>query len=95
MDAYKLARGCCDCGYNLYAEALDFDHVDPASKQFTPASLVAKAPAVMWAEIHKCVVRCANCHRHRTQEAGHYFNGVSRHRDPTSNQLSFFDLEVT
>jgi hypothetical protein len=55
---------CVDCGYNAHPAALDFDHIGD-DKKFT----VAKAGTYSWerveAEIKKCVLRCANCHRLR------------------------------
>jgi len=65
--AIKLERGCIDCGYSRYPEALDFDHLPGAEK--------VKSVALMWGyswdkvltEIDKCEVVCANCHRHRTK----------------------------
>lgn len=67
IDAIKLERGCVDCGYNRYPEALDFDHL--------PRVVKTKNIALMWgcswekvlAEIAKCEIVCSNCHRHRTK----------------------------
>lgn len=62
----KLDAGCADCGFNSHAEALDFDHRDPAKKNF---NIGKKAYDRAWetvlAEIAKCDVVCANCHRIR------------------------------
>ena len=33
LDALKLRTGCVDCGFNLWPEALEFDHIDPQTKQ--------------------------------------------------------------
>ncbi len=70
IDAIKLERGCTDCGYNRYPEALEFDHL--------PGTEKTKAITLMWgwawekvlAEIDKCEVVCSNCHRHRTKARG-------------------------
>jgi hypothetical protein len=66
----KLERGCADCGYRAHAEALDLDHVDSAHKVDDVSRLVSKR--VAWssliAEIAKCDVVCANCHRVRTRK---------------------------
>jgi len=61
-DAIKLERGCIDCGYRDYAIALDFDHHDG-----TKSRLVGHchSKAAIDAEVAKCDVRCANCHRVR------------------------------
>jgi hypothetical protein len=65
--AIKLERGCTDCGYNAHAEALDFDHVD-GDKRGDIASLLWSSQAQLLAEIAKCEVVCANCHRVRTTQ---------------------------
>lgn len=66
VDAYKLEHGCADCGYNAHAAVLDFDHRDPSTKVMTIASNTIRSLAVLKAEIEKCDVVCANCHRIRT-----------------------------
>lgn len=61
----ELARGCVDCGEKDF-RVLDFDHV--RGKSFTIGSSPRKAIAVLYAEIDRCEVRCANCHRRMTYE---------------------------
>jgi len=64
----KVERGCADCGFNRWSEALDFDHVR-GEKSF---SIGVRLSSLSWgrllAEIEKCEVVCANCHRHRTEK---------------------------
>lgn len=69
LDHVKLAAGCIDCGYNAHPRALDFDHVgtDKVGNVGQMAhDLVAMS--ILLAEIAKCEVVCANCHRVRTAE---------------------------
>lgn len=64
--ALKLASGCLECGYNLHAEVLEFDHVRGV-KHFGIAERIGKVSfARLKAEIAKCEIVCANCHRIRT-----------------------------
>ena len=65
--AYLQAHPCVDCGEDDPV-VLDFDHVDPAAKTFDVATMIKDAWGwrTMEAEIAKCAVRCANCHRRRT-----------------------------
>lgn len=42
---------------------LDYHHRDPQEKDFTIGRLKKGAREVLQAEIDKCVVLCANCHR--------------------------------
>lgn len=60
--AYKLAVGCQRCGFRESAVALDFHHIDAATKHFTISKNVAQSARVS-AELAKCTVLCANCHR--------------------------------
>jgi hypothetical protein len=75
--AHLLQHPCADCG-ETDLRVLDFDHRDPATKSATIGGLVALGhvwPRIQ-AEIDKCAVRCANCHRRRTAEDA----GWNRHR---------------
>lgn len=64
-DGYLAAHPCVDCGEGD-REVLDFDHV--AGKVSLVSALVAwGAPRTrIEAEIARCQVRCANCHRRVT-----------------------------
>lgn len=73
--------GCCQvCGYNKCLAALDFHHLDPTEKDFTVArkKLNIKDDK-MRAELDKCVLLCANCHReeHRLLVRGKSFFPLS------------------
>jgi hypothetical protein len=62
----KLERGCVDCGYAKVGRALDFDHRVPEDKRFSIAKRYGKvSDETLLAEIAKCDVRCANCHREK------------------------------
>jgi hypothetical protein len=67
IDAIKVERGCVDCGYNSHPAALDFDHRPGVQKLFT-ISQSFRSWELVEAEIAKCDVRCANCHRIVTAE---------------------------
>jgi hypothetical protein len=64
---YLAAHPCVDCG-EADPVVLDFDHVDRATKNAEIGRMVAQSRTwrTIQAEIAKCVVRCANCHRRRT-----------------------------
>jgi hypothetical protein len=59
----KLDRGCDRCGYGDHPAALDFHHRDPAEKEFQIGGNQNLAWTRVLAEIAKCDVICANCHR--------------------------------
>lgn len=61
--AYKGGR-CQRCSYDRCAEALEFHHLTSAQKDF---GISSKGYTRSWekirAELDKCVLLCANCHR--------------------------------
>lgn len=65
LDKYKLACGCELCGYNNAAIALQFDHIDPATKEhphFGNLIRLKSGIKAIIAELRKCRILCANCH---------------------------------
>lgn len=66
-DAIKLSLGCADCGWAGWARGLDWDHVR-GQKVATIAILIANGRpwTDVLAEMDKCELVCANCHRIRT-----------------------------
>ena len=60
---------CVDCG-ETDVRVLDFDHEEGTDKRADIAALVAACGrwSDIEAEIAKCSVRCANCHRRVTSE---------------------------
>jgi formate-dependent nitrite reductase cytochrome c552 subunit len=60
---------CADCGGVFAQCAMDFDHRDPASKSMRVTAMVGRAGIRrILAEVAKCDIVCANCHRLRTFE---------------------------
>lgn len=73
IQAIKVERGCADCGYNEHPVALDFDHRPGEVKLLKISTDVARVGiARLLAEIEKCDVVCANCHRIRSFERGQH-----------------------
>ena len=67
LNRYKEAKGCEDCGYNLHGVAIDFDHINPATKKFNISQRLALGTLKsLFAEMRKCRLLCANCHRIKT-----------------------------
>jgi len=65
---YLLAHPCIDCGEKDIV-VLQFDHLH--DKKFNVSAMIASGSswARIEAEIAKCVVRCANCHRLKTAQS--------------------------
>jgi hypothetical protein len=63
---------CVDCGESD-PDVLDFDHLRNKRANVSRLVHIAVSWDVILAEIAKCEVRCANCHRRRTANVrGHY-----------------------
>lgn len=65
---YLEEHPCIDCGEDDI-RVLEFDHTDPEQKSISIGHAVRGGwgIAAFEREIAKCVVRCANCHRIKTQ----------------------------
>lgn len=62
--AVEYLGGCCSkCGYDENVVALDFHHVDRSTKEFTISGMHCLSWKRIKAELDKCVLLCANCHR--------------------------------
>lgn len=66
IKSYLESHPCIDCG-NKDIQVLEFDHIRDKLKAISYG--VANWSLVkLKEEIDKCVVRCANCHRKKTQK---------------------------
>ena len=62
----ELGGACLDCGLvDPVIEIYDFHHLDPSEKDFGLADFWHRSWKRIVAEIKKCVLLCANCHRKR------------------------------
>jgi hypothetical protein len=61
----RKANGCVNCGRQGPSYIFDFHHLDPATKLFNIASCGyhKSKESILEAELDKCVVLCAICHR--------------------------------
>ncbi len=61
-------RPCRDCGGNFHPWVMEFDHLEGTTKISAVASMATRGCTneKLLAEIAKCEVVCANCHRMRT-----------------------------
>lgn len=71
---YFISHPCVDCG-EADPVVLDFDHL--RDKQLSIGQALKDSPwASILAEIEKCEVVCANCHRRRTARRAGYLRAV-------------------
>lgn len=62
LDQIRNEAGCCVCGGKEPC-TLDFHHVNPEEKIKAITQMIGKGLNSLEAELAKCVVVCANCHR--------------------------------
>lgn len=74
---FLINQSCNDCGESDI-RVLEFDHLDKDKKAFSisQAFKLGKKPEEIDAEIKKCQILCANCHKKRTaKQFNWYKNG--------------------
>lgn len=71
VDAYKMQIGCMHCGYAVHPSALEFHHTDD-NKEGNVATMYSHSREKLFAEVEKCQVLCANCHRIEHAEGRKY-----------------------
>src|SRR5712691_1079534 len=60
---------CADCGQKYPPFVMQFDHRDPATKTHLVTQMIGHAGTTrILAEVAKCDIVCANCHRQRTYD---------------------------
>lgn len=73
---YLASHPCVDCG-ELDPLVLEFDHREPADKVLNVNELAGRVGLDrVFAEVAKCDVRCANCHRRKTARENHHVRYV-------------------
>lgn len=63
------AEPCTDCNTSFHYCQMDFDHRDPSTKRKQISYMKLLSLDTIRAEIAKCDLVCANCHRDRTQKS--------------------------
>ena len=61
----RFGGRCADCAGVFHPDVFDVHHVDPSEKEFAWTKLRLFSAARRRAELAKCVMLCANCHRVR------------------------------
>ena len=61
---------CTHCKQIVHVAAFDFHHLDTTQKDIDPGLLMSASDEVLFKELDKCILLCANCHRKE-----HFING--------------------
>ena len=88
LAAYLTGHPCIDCGYTDI-RVLDLDHVRGTKREAIARMVrMGYSWSTIEAEIAKCEVRCANCHRIKTGQTGHswrnFFSSLDERLLPNS-----------
>lgn len=81
--AIKYLGGKCQgCGWIGHQAGYDFHHIDPSQKDFEIATMANKKWEVIKAELDKCKLLCAICHRleHSSKEDEAFLEEVESYR---------------
>ncbi len=72
---YLKIHPCIDCGISNPI-VLEFDHINPETKTCNISDCVQNTMGFdrLKAEMAKCEIRCANCHRLKSAKTYNYFN---------------------
>lgn len=79
--AYLMEHPCVDCG-QTDTRVLDLDHVYGVKREAIARMIrIGCSWPTIEAEIAKCEVRCANCHRIKTMERGNWWRSNFAQRE--------------
>jgi len=59
---YKGGK-CAHCSGIFHQAAFDFHHLDSTEKDKDPGLMMSHSDESLFAELDKCILLCANCHR--------------------------------
>lgn len=58
-----LGGRCNKCGKDWHPSIFEFHHIDPTTKDRDPSKMLSLRWERVTAELDKCILLCANCHR--------------------------------
>jgi hypothetical protein len=81
VDSYKMKRGCACCSWKDFPEGLDLDHKNPEEKYQDISSMLTRQKSILLAELAKCIVLCACCHRLKTARPKEFKKRLALHQE--------------
>lgn len=87
-------RPCADCAVRYPFYVMDFDHVGGEKKMLVSKLVNFGSTSRLFAEMAKCDIVCANCHRERTWQRFQAGLSDAKPADPSQvdGELTLFDL---
>lgn len=65
LEAIEYMGGVCKhCSQKLHPSVYEFHHLNPEGKDRDPSKMLQLSKARLFAELDKCILLCANCHRY-------------------------------
>jgi hypothetical protein len=61
----KRDKPCVDCGHIFPVVCMDYHHENGDTKLYSVSQMLDQSEETISAEIEKCILLCANCHRVR------------------------------
>lgn len=88
LTTYLGTHACVDCS-ETDIRVLEFDHVRGEKRDNISHMVCAGfSLASLQAEIDKCEVRCANCHRKKTVERGNHYRAIGKKEGMIHDEVS-------
>ena len=88
---YKGGK-CERCGYDKCIDALEFHHLNPEEKDFALSCGDTRSIEKLKAEVDKCIMVCANCHREIHAEEREKLR-TEKESEEIKNEIAFFNRQ--
>lgn len=59
----RFGSKCSKCGGEFHDCVFEFHHIEPTTKEYSPAQLFMLSDEKINAELEKCILVCSNCHK--------------------------------
>ena len=93
----KMGGKCVKCGST---KNLEFDHIDPRTKEYTITSLFSRSPEIIEKELAKCQLLCHDCHIEKSKTDGSTVKNSEKrrefyatHHSPTCKSVVQLDMD--
>jgi 5-methylcytosine-specific restriction endonuclease McrA len=88
---HLLGEKCVKCGST---EGLDFDHIDPNSREFKIGKLLNYSKERVLQELSKCQLLCKKCHTNKSKKEGSFNKNRLKGSDISNSKLTENDVHI-